>query len=552
MNFPKSTIKKSLHIIPDSLKDGITGDAQVTIGYQIYNLAKLTHTTDGIANLQFGDYNVNKVGLYGKNIEIHADTGRLNEYATDDILIGSAGSMLRIGMYSSTMFNNGVNFMLMTPDVTKFIDKQVILTASNSYENANKVSINNVTTRYGGCLLVGDYNRAHIALDNFQIQAKEDGVNAADKLCLNPMGGSVYINYCQKYFTTITLNRIQCYNIDHTVGTLYLNPAGGNVLLNSNSILTFYDLDSTHTNTDLNLGMMYYVSESSSILEKYKPTFFNYKTGEELSIDETFVMHSISSAYIDAANLYIGCSADVKNDFSVYGSTELNGDMYGLSIKSDDWANTIMNVSGSYKNGSGELSMNGAITINGYVKDGGYYNPSLTFNYLFDYIPYTRQLKIKAGIVSTGSTWKGLIIGEDSYNNDDKLHVIFNNDVFARYSAIINKDLQVYGNTKLGNINNLDNFKALTVYGKSRFVGNGIELYYKTPYIDFHFGGNASSPNLSDDSSSDDYTARIIEETSGIITVDSKLKSTFITTSYGGSTGAPAGPVEGQLYFEYI
>ena len=552
MNFPKSTIKKSLHIIPDSLKDGITGDAQVTIGYQIYNLAKLTHTTDGIANLQFGDYNVNKVGLYGKNIEIHADTGRLNEYATNDILIGSAGSMLRIGMYSSTMFNNGVNFMLMTPDVTKFIDKQVILTASNSYENANKMSINNVTTRYGGCLLVGDYNKAHIALDNFQIQAKEDGVNAADKLCLNPMGGSVYINYCQKYFTTITLNRIQCYNIDHTVGTLYLNPAGGNVLLNSNSILTFYDLDSTHTNTDLNLGMMYYVSESSSILEKYKPTFFNYKTGEELSIDETFVMHSISSAYIDAANLYIGCGADVKNDFSVYGSTELNGDMYGLSIKSDDWANTIMNVSGSYKNGSGELSMNGAITINGYVKDGGYYNPALTFNYLFDYIPYTRQLKIKAGIVSTGSTWKGLIIGEDSYNNNDKLHVIFNNDVFARYSAIINKDLQVYGDTKLGNINNLDNFKALTVYGKSRFVGNGIELYYGTPYIDFHFGGNASNSSLSDDSSSDDYTARIIEETSGIITVDSKLKSTFITTSYGGSTGAPAGPVEGQLYFEYI
>ena len=263
-------------------------------------------------------------------------------------------------------------------------------------------------------------------------------------------------------------------------------------------------------------------------------------------------MHSISSAYIDAANLYIGCGADVKNDFSVYGSTELNGDTDGLSIKSDDWANTIMNVSGSYKNGSGELSMNGAITINGYVKDGGYYNPALTFNYLFDYIPYTRQLKIKAGIVSTGSTWKGLIIGEDSYNNNDKLHVIFNNDVFARYSAIINENLQVYGNTKLGNINNLDNFKALTVYGKSRFVGNGIELYYKTPYIDFHFGGNASSSSLSDSSSSDDYTARIIEETSGIITVYSKLKSTFITTSYGGSTGAPAGPVEGQLYFEYI
>ena len=193
MNFPKSTIKKSLHIIPDSLKDGITGDAQVTIGYQIYNLAKLTHTTDGIANLQFGDYNVNKVGLYGKNIEIHADTGRLNEYATDDIFIGSAGSMLRIGMYSSTTFDNGVNFMLMTPDVTKFQDKQVIIAANNNYQNSSNKLINSVKTNYGGCLLVGDYNRAHIALDNFQIQAKKIGVDAAD-LYLNPSGSDIILN----------------------------------------------------------------------------------------------------------------------------------------------------------------------------------------------------------------------------------------------------------------------------------------------------------------------------------------------------------------------
>ena len=555
MNFPKSTIKKSLHIIPDSLKDGITGDAQVTIGYQIYNLAKLTHTTDGIANLQFGDYNVNKVGLYGKNIEIHADTGRLNEYATDDILIGSAGSKLRIGMYSSTMFNNGVNFMLMTPDVTKFIDKQVILTASNSYENANKVSINNVTTRYGGCLLVGDYNKAHIALDNFQIQAKEDGVNAADKLCLNPMGGSVYINYCQQYFTTITLNRIQGYNINHTVGKLYLNPAGGNVVLNSDKSRLIF----ATVNADESVKASIYLAKSTN---GTLPVSFDMPSGSTISATNSFCIDS-NSIWLATGSTYIkGASTYIEKDLYVYKTTILNADVI---IRTDKWTTDMVVIDGSVNSRSAEIRSMADISLSSHTYEKNNttmeYYPSLKFEYIykksnigFSTTYNTEELKIKAGdcYVSNNIAYSGLIIGEDSRNSKVILHVIFNNDVFARYSAIINENLQVYGDTKLGNINNLDNFKALTVYGKSRFVGNGIELYYKTRYIDFHFGGNASSPSLSNDSSSDDYTARIIEETSGIITVDSKLKSTFITTSYGGSTGAPAGPVEGQLYFEYI
>lgn len=556
MNFPKSTIKKSLHIIPDSLKDGITGDAQVTIGYQIYNLAKLTHTTAGIANLQFGDYNINKVGLYGKNIEIHADTGRLNEYATDDIFIGSAGSMLRIGMYSNTTFDNGVNFMLITPDVTKFQDKQVIIAANNNYENANKVSINNVTTNYGGCLLVGDYNRAHIALDNFQIQAKEDGVNAADKLCLNPMGGSVYINYCQQYFTTITLNRIQGYNINHTVDKLYLNPAGGNVILNSDKSRLIF---STVNAGESVKASIYLATSTNGTL----PAGFNLAYGTSLTSNDNFCIEA-SKILLEAYNTYIKNNTYVEKVLNVHGSTILNADVI---IRTDKWTTDMVVIDGSVNSRSAEIRSMADISLSSHTYEKNNttmeYYPSLKFDYIykkssigFSTTYYTEELKIKAGdyYVSNNIAYSGLIIGEDSLNSKVKLHVIFNNDVFARYSAIINENLQVYGDTKLGNINNLDNFKALTVYGKSRFVGNGIELYYKTPYIDFHFDGNASSPSLSDDSSSDDNTSRIIESARGILEATPKFKSTFVaaTGSYGNTLPSTSEAIEGQIFFKLL
>jgi len=59
---------------------------------------------------------------------------------------------------------------------------------------------------------------------------------------------------------------------------------------------------------------------------------------------------------------------------------------------------------------------------------------------------------------------------------------------------------------------------GITISGEStfnntvNFKGNGIELYYNTPFIDFHFKNSTA-----------DYTSRIIEENSGIITIKPNL-----------------------------
>lgn len=52
----------------------------------------------------------------------------------------------------------------------------------------------------------------------------------------------------------------------------------------------------------------------------------------------------------------------------------------------------------------------------------------------------------------------------------------------------------------------------VTVSGILTTKGNGVELYYDTPYIDFHYGN-----------STDDYTSRIIEDASGQLTVHAGL-----------------------------
>ena len=52
----------------------------------------------------------------------------------------------------------------------------------------------------------------------------------------------------------------------------------------------------------------------------------------------------------------------------------------------------------------------------------------------------------------------------------------------------------------------------VTVSGALTTKGNGVELYYDTPYIDFHYGN-----------STDDYTSRIIEDASGQLTVKAGL-----------------------------
>lgn len=53
-----------------------------------------------------------------------------------------------------------------------------------------------------------------------------------------------------------------------------------------------------------------------------------------------------------------------------------------------------------------------------------------------------------------------------------------------------------------------------TIYGKTEIYGNGLELYYSTPYIDFHYNNNTT-----------DHTARIIENSSGALTVYNSISN---------------------------
>ena len=55
---------------------------------------------------------------------------------------------------------------------------------------------------------------------------------------------------------------------------------------------------------------------------------------------------------------------------------------------------------------------------------------------------------------------------------------------------------------------------------------SAVELYYSTPFIDFHFGNSSA-----------DYTSRLIEETSGTLTVKNHIKSGAATFS-GAITGS--------------
>ena len=79
-------------------------------------------------------------------------------------------------------------------------------------------------------------------------------------------------------------------------------------------------------------------------------------------------------------------------------------------------------------------------------------------------------------------------------------------------------------------------------------------MYYTTPYIDFHFGGNASNSSLSDSSSSDDNTSRIIESTRGVLEATPKFKSTFVaaTGSYGNTLPSTNEAIEGQIFFKLL
>lgn len=72
--------------------------------------------------------------------------------------------------------------------------------------------------------------------------------------------------------------------------------------------------------------------------------------------------------------------------------------------------------------------------------------------------------------------------------------------------------------------------RSTNVWGALRAHDGGVELFHATPYIDFHYGNSAN-----------DYTARIIEDTSGSLNVIGNLKINGTAVSKNGHT-------HGKLY----
>lgn len=72
---------------------------------------------------------------------------------------------------------------------------------------------------------------------------------------------------------------------------------------------------------------------------------------------------------------------------------------------------------------------------------------------------------------------------------------------------------------------------SLTVNG-ALSAKNGLEIYHKTPYIDFHFGN-----------STEDYTSRIIETASGTLNVSGNL-------TVGGTAVSKEGHYHNDLYYK--
>ena len=65
----------------------------------------------------------------------------------------------------------------------------------------------------------------------------------------------------------------------------------------------------------------------------------------------------------------------------------------------------------------------------------------------------------------------------------------------------------------------------LTVNNVIEQHGDGIELYYSTPHIDFHYGNSTA-----------DYTSRIIENASGTLTITPKFSTPTATITTGNIT----------------
>lgn len=197
----------------------------------------------------------------------------------------------------------------------------------------------------------------------------------------------------------------------------------------------------------------------------------------------------------------------------------------------------------------GGKTLNGRITIGAYPSNDNY----LYFNYYLD-------SRISAGTNGQDAFFywaanlKKLYLGNNTiqFQTGDDLAVIQNyyND---RYYNLIrnhnNGNVSVsassaglylgYENTTFVNFLNgkmsLNSNGDLSLFGKLQ-VGNanadaGIEIYHATPYIDFHFGRSSA-----------DYTSRIIEASSGVLSVSGALSVGNALTVGGNQTFSSTSP----------
>lgn len=78
----------------------------------------------------------------------------------------------------------------------------------------------------------------------------------------------------------------------------------------------------------------------------------------------------------------------------------------------------------------------------------------------------------------------------------------------------------------------------MTLAGKLEIKGNGLELYHATPFIDFHYGNSTA-----------DYTSRIIESSSGTLSISGNLTvGGNISGNNGNSILATDGNVYGSIW----
>lgn len=148
------------------------------------------------------------------------------------------------------------------------------------------------------------------------------------------------------------------------------------------------------------------------------------------------------------------------------------------------------------------------------IKDTSIYSDALaTDNYVRR--AYIQSMKLESGetAIDAGEKWvfsvqKATTEGSNPINFNAIWKVNGNGDMYSTGK------IECKGEIICGS--------DITTDGKLTVKGNGLELYFKTPYIDFHY-----------ENASEDFTSRIIEESSGSLSMYSNLTVTKNMTTNG-------------------